>query len=182
MRAGREVAADAAHRTPGIIELMTFDNGELRELEVLGRLTRGLLHELANPLVALVGTAQLAHADAEPGSKLAERLALVERTGTEIAEIVRTLQAFVRLQAEPALELSLRDAAEGAAALVQRVLPGETVVRVAGDATVHAAPGPVWCELVALIVAERERDPDAPVDLSVEPGVVRARGGAEVRP
>lgn len=160
---------------------MTFDNAERRSAALLGRLTRGALHELANPLVALLGTAELARADAPPGSKLEERLALVERTGAEIAALVRALQAFIRLDAEPPRSLSLREAAEGAAALVQRVLPGDTVVRVAGDATVHAAPGEVWQGLVALILDERERAPAAPIELTVEPGVVRSAGGGEVR-
>ena len=38
-----------------------------RALIVLGRLTRGALHELANPLVALTGSAELALDTAEPG-------------------------------------------------------------------------------------------------------------------
>src|SRR5688572_5372452 len=126
MRVERELAADARHRTLGIIEAMTFDNAEARGLEVLGRLTRGALHEIANPLLALVGTAELALGEQPGGSKLHERLALIQRTGQEISEIVRALQGFLRLQAEPPTELSLRDAAEGASALVRRVVPGET--------------------------------------------------------
>ena len=53
-----------------IIETMTYDTKETCALATLGRLTRGALHELANPLVALLGSAELALADAEPGTKI----------------------------------------------------------------------------------------------------------------
>ncbi len=47
---GREPAPDAA------------------QLEILGRLTRGALHELANPLLALLGNAELESTPASTGS------------------------------------------------------------------------------------------------------------------
>ena len=70
-------------------------------LATLGRLTRGALHEISNPLVALLGSAELALGDAEPGTKLHSRISLTQRTGAEVAEIVRALQAFIRLQSQP---------------------------------------------------------------------------------
>ena len=48
--------------------------------------------------MGLIGSAELALDDAEPGTKLHERIALTHRTGAEIAGIVRALQAFIRLQ------------------------------------------------------------------------------------
>ena len=78
---------------------------------------------------------------AEPGTKLHERIALTQRTGTEIAGIVRALQAFIRLQDAPAGQLSLGDAAAEAVALVDLVLPTHDVtLTTAGDATVVDAP------------------------------------------
>ena len=78
-----------------IIETVTYDAEELRLLATLGRLTRGALHELANPLVALLGSAELALGEVEPGTRLHDRIALTQRTGAEVVEIVRALQAFV---------------------------------------------------------------------------------------
>ena len=102
----------------------------------LGRLTRGALHELSNPLVALLGSAELALVDAEPGTKLHDRIALTQRTGAEVVEIVRALQGFVRLQSQPPAELSVAAAAADAVALVERVQPTHDVeLRVSGDAT-----------------------------------------------
>ena len=65
----------------GIIEPVQHDTEETRTLVTLGRLTRGALHELSNPLVALLGSAELALNDVEPGTKLHDRIALTHRTG-----------------------------------------------------------------------------------------------------
>ncbi|MHB1243805.1 MAG: hypothetical protein ACYC1P_10485, partial [Gaiellaceae bacterium] len=102
---------------------MTYGDDESRAMHTLGRLTRGALHEIANPLVALVGSAELALGEVEPGSKLHDRIALTRRTGTEIAEIVKALQAFVRQQGEPPADVSVGEAAADAIALVSRVMP-----------------------------------------------------------
>ena len=128
---------------------------EERALATLGRLTRGALHELANPLLALVGTAEFALGDAEPGTKLHGRLELVQRTGQEIAEIVRALQAFAREQSSPPTRLALGDSAEAAVALVRRVsaVPDvELAVRRESEPEVVAAPGAVAAALVELLL------------------------------
>ncbi len=161
---------------------MSHDTPDAATLRTLGRLTRGALHELANPLVALVGTAELALEDAEPGTKLHDRIALTHSTGTEIAAIVRTLQAFVRLQAEPVSEQSVGAAAADAVALVERVTPTRgRALSAGGDARVVAQPGELRARLVELLLDALDGTEDGNVELSVEDGVVRATGGAELR-
>ena len=169
----------------GIIETVQSNARESRTLETLGLLTRGALHEMANPLVALVGSAELALGETEPGTKLHERVALTLRTGSEIAEIVRALQAFVRAQAQPEERLSLGSAANDAIALVTRVLPTHDVTLTAsGDATVFARPGAVSCALVELLVEALE-NAQGPLELTVEErgdeALVTATGGGERR-
>ena len=167
----------------GIIEPVSYGDDEIRALATLGRLTRGALHEISNPLVALLGSAELALGDAEPGTKLHDRIALTQRTGAEVVEIVRALQAFVRLQAEPVAELSVGEAAAGAVALVARVLPTHGVeLRSSGDATAVAAPGELQGRLVELLIAALA-DPGRGerVELVVGDGVVTATGGGELR-
>jgi signal transduction histidine kinase len=159
------------------------DIEEIRSLETLGRLTRGALHQISNPLVALLGSAELALADAEPGTKLHDRLALTQRTGAEIVEIVRALQAFIRLQQQPAEQLSVGAAASDAVALVTKVLPTHDVeLSATGDSTVVARPGELQRRLVDLLVAalgESERGDS--IALVVGDGVVTATGGRELR-
>jgi two-component system, NtrC family, sensor kinase len=156
---------------------------ETRSLETLGRLTRGALHQIANPLVALLGSAELALADAQPGTKLHDRLALTQRTGAEIVEIVRALQSFIRLQQQPAEEVSVGAAAAAAITLVRTVLPTHDVeLRTTGDATVVARPGELRRQLVELLVAAMD-DParDGSVELVVGDGIVTATGGGQLR-
>lgn len=160
---------------------------EAHLLRTLGLLTRGALHELSNPLVALVGSAELALQEAEPGSKLQQRIALTHRTGSEIAAIVRALQAFIRRQSLPPAPLSMGAAAAEAIALVELVLPTHDVtLAAAGDARVVMAPGELQCALVELLVeALAGAGSRGAVTLTVrsEAGdaVVEATGGGELR-
>ena len=162
---------------------MPYDTEETRALATLGRLTRGALHELSNPLVALLGSAELALVDAEPGTKLHDRIALTQRTGAEVVEIVRALQSFVRLQSQPAEELSVGDAAAEAISLVTRVVPTHHVeLRSSGDTTTVAGPGEIRGRLVELLLDALEAPgPGSVVELVVTEGVVTATGGGELR-
>lgn len=121
----------------------------------LGRLTRGALHEIANPLLALVGTAELALTETEPGSKLRDRLETVRATGDEIATIVRALQAFARQRHDPPRRISLADAADDAVALVQLVAAAPDVrisARREAEPRVHESPADVSGALVGLLL------------------------------
>ena len=166
---------------------MSDDALETRSLRTLGLLTRGALHEISNPLMALVGSAELALDAAEPGTKVHDRISLTHRTGTEIAEIVRALQGFIRLQDAPAGPLSLGAEAAEAVALVELVLPTHNVTLTAsGDATVDASPGEVSCSLVELLVDALERsDSRGEIALTVRSegneAIVEATGGGELR-
>jgi signal transduction histidine kinase len=163
------------------------DARETRSLLTIGLLTRGTLHEISNPLVGLVGSAELALDEVEPGTKLYDRIALTHRTGSEIAGIVRALQAFIRLQDAPVRSFSLGEAAAEAVALVDLVMPTHNVtLTAAGDATVVAAPGEVRCALVELLVDALERsDAKGAIELTVSAdggeAIVAATGGGEFR-
>ena len=162
----------------GIIEPVSYDTDDLRALATLGRLTRGALHELSNPLVALLGSAELALGEAEPGTKLHDRISLTQRTGTEVVEIVRALQAFIRIQSQPPEQLSVGAAAADSVALVQRVLPTHDVeLRSSGDATTVAGPGEIRRRLVELLLDALD-DPGRGevIELIVGDGVVTASG------
>lgn len=162
---------------------------EERALRTLGRLTRGALHEIANPLLALVGSAEFALADAPPGTKLHSRIELVQRTGEEIAEIVRMLQSFARQQSAPPARLTLGDAAESAVALVRRVSAVrdvELTVRRAAEPEVVAAPGAVASALVdllldALVDAERGNTVELVVARDGPDATATVTGAGELR-
>ena len=159
-----------------IIETVTYDAEELRLLATLGRLTRGALHELSNPLVALLGSAELALGEAEPGTKLHDRIALTHRTGAEIVEIVRALQAFVRLQAQPPGSSRSAPQRPTRSRSSTRVLPTHDVeLRSSGDATTVAGPGEIRRRLVELLLDALDAPGRGPViELVVADGVVTA--------
>lgn len=170
-----------------MIEAVRDDADDTREQDMamatLGRLTRGALHEISNPLLALVGSAELALAEAEPGTKLHGRLSLAQSTGAEIVEIVRALQSYVRLQAEPEATLSVGAAARDAVALVSRVLPTHGVeLSASGDATVSARPGELQRLLVELLLAALASPGRGDrIELVVADGGVTATGGGALR-
>jgi len=148
------VRSNLASIREGIIETAAVDTGESQALETLGRLTRGALHELSNPLVALLGSAELALMETERETKLHERVVIIHETAAELAGIVRALQGFLRLQYDPPRRLSLGEAADAAAELVTRVTPVTDVsFATTGDAVVVAAPGAVATDLVALLLS-----------------------------
>lgn len=158
-------------------------------LRTLGRLTRGALHEIANPLLALVGSAEFALADAPPGTKLHSRLELVQRTGGEIGEIVRALQGFARQQSAPPTRVLLGEAAGAAVTLVRRVSAVrdvELAVRRESEPEVVAAPGDVASALVELLLdalAGAERGDVIELVVSREDGeaVASVAGTGELR-
>jgi len=124
-------------------------------LVTLGRLTRGALHEMANPLLALVGTADFALMEAEPGTKLHDRLATVHSTALEITGIVRALQGFARQRHEPPRRIALADAANEAVGLVRLVAAAPDVeisARAEAQPRVHEAPAAVSGALVDLLL------------------------------
>jgi signal transduction histidine kinase len=160
-----------------------------RHAAVLGRLTRGALHEIANPLLALVGSAELALEDAEAGTKVRSRLEVVHSMGSEIAQIVRALQAYARERDEPPRRLSLADAAEQAITLVRRVSAVRDVeleLRRVSEPAVIVAPGALKPRLVELLLdglAEAARGDVVRLSISSEgaEAVAQVSGVGELR-
>ena len=55
-----------------------------------------LVHDINNPLFAILGHVEFALRDAEPGSPAEERMLIIQRTGLEIKDILRTLEEHAR--------------------------------------------------------------------------------------
>lgn len=131
------------------------EQSEHEQLALLGRLTRGFLHELANPLLALTGSAEFALADAEPGTKLRDRLEIVHSTALEIGELIRALQGYIREGSAPPRRLALAEAAAETIAFVRRVSAVRDVelsTRADAEPVVLASPGAVRRRLVELVL------------------------------
>ncbi|MFN3244101.1 MAG: ATP-binding protein [Planctomycetota bacterium] len=73
--------------------------GQLRQaqkMEAIGQLAGGIAHDFNNLLTAIIGPAELAMADAEPGSQLAADLRQIKNTGERAARLTQKLLAFAR--------------------------------------------------------------------------------------
>ncbi len=159
-------------------ELAASDAAQQARLATIGRLTRGALHELGNPLVALIGTAELVTANAEPGSRLRERLDLIGDTANEISDVVRALQRVARVGAtEDKERVELSTEAAAALVLVQRLIPGRHC-QIEGSyppdaAVVETPPGALLVALVALLLDALDSPTPGPIRLAV------SRNGAD---
>src|SRR4029077_20539365 len=92
---------------------------EAARLAALGGIAGEVVHELNNPLFAILGLVEMLLKDAEPGSRAEHRLALVQQTGIELRELVRTFAGFARDSGE-ATSVELADAVAQAVAVTAR--------------------------------------------------------------
>ncbi len=133
-------------------------------LAAVGELAAGVAHEVNNPLFAILGLTEFLAKDAEPGSKAAERLELIRRSGEEIKDIVRALLDFARENPEERLVVPIDDVVHEALTLVSRTNAHkgiELVESYADDgALVCASSNQLKQILLNLIANARQAMPD----------------------
>jgi two-component system, NtrC family, sensor kinase len=107
--------------------LLTLPDDQRAELErelvplaraaALGELAADVAHDVANPLFGVMGLVDLLLEDVPPGSDLAARVELVQRSTLEIRRTVQGLLDFARLGADDSGSALLPGAAEEATRL-----------------------------------------------------------------
>lgn len=125
----------------------------------------------------------------ESGAKLRGRVETIHHTGSEITQIVRALQGFLRLRNDPPRRLWLAQAAEEAVSLVRLVSPTpdvEVSARAKAQPQVHEAPGAVAAGLVDILLdalATSDRGDAIELVVSEEGAAALAavKGGGELR-
>jgi signal transduction histidine kinase len=165
----------------GPVAAEPVDHAELEaaRLELLGRILPAALHELSNPLVALVGTVELLLADTEPGRDRT-RLELVQRTADEVAALVRSLQRLTRERLEPETELDLGTFTRETADLAVRFSGVKGIgcdVRVDRPATLVARPAVLRQALLGLLLDALE-SANADVEVELDARGVRVGSGS----
>src|SRR5438067_2038362 len=82
---------------------------EAGRLLALGSLVPGVVHELNNALLGLLGMLELARGDASPA--VGDRLAIAQQAGEEIRELARVLGALAREPLDERVAIDLRELA-----------------------------------------------------------------------
>jgi signal transduction histidine kinase len=114
---------------------------ELRKLGktlAVGQFAPGVIHEINNPLFAILGLLEFLLAESEPGSKTHERLLLMQQSGLEIKNIVRTVIDFSRERHDERMEWRLDDLAAEAVQLFRRTSVARDI-----ELDLEAGPGPL---------------------------------------
>jgi signal transduction histidine kinase len=125
-------------------------------LVVVGELARDVAHELNNPLFAILGLVELLLGDADPSSRLGQRLGLIQKTGLEMKQIVHSLLDFARGASTGPQVVALGEVAESAVGVARRASAAKDVELVVepgpAGAVVECDPAQVIPVLVDLIV------------------------------
>jgi two-component system, NtrC family, sensor kinase len=144
------------------------------KLAAIGELAAGVVHEINNPLFAILGHVEFALRDAQPGSATAERMQIIQRTGLEIKELVRSLLQFARGGSDEFRSLAVRDVCADAIRLLRLISAGrdvEIVERYLGTPTpVWASPDQLKQIVLALLLNAQQAMPEGgTVTVEVEP-------------
>jgi signal transduction histidine kinase len=109
------------------------------KLTAVGSLAGSVVHELNNPLFAILGLVEFLLRDAEPGSRAQQRLELIQTTGLEMKEIARALLDFAREQPGELEPIALDEAIASVAEIFRlaSAAKGVDVVQQIEGAPVH---------------------------------------------
>src|SRR5712664_5021390 len=99
---------------------------QLQKFEAIGRLAGGIAHDFNNAIGAIMGWADLALQEAQPGTRLQERLQKICAQAQRTAGLTSQLLAFARQQVLQPRRIDLNGLIEEGTSLLQKVI-GENI-------------------------------------------------------
>ncbi len=107
-------------------ETLQAQLNQAQKMESVGRLAGGVAHDFNNMLGVILGHAELAIGQVEPGSPLRSDLEEIRTAATRSADLTRQLLAFARKQPVTPRALDLNEAVGGMVRMMQRLI-GERI-------------------------------------------------------
>jgi PAS domain S-box-containing protein len=133
-----------------------------QKMESIGRLAGGVAHDFNNLLTAILGNAELAAVDLEPGHPAQASIAEITKAAEGAARLTRQLLSFARRQMIVPVPLNISEVVEGSLELLRRLLGEDIEITAALDpklGVVEADPGQIQQVLVNLTVNARDAMP-----------------------
>jgi two-component system, cell cycle sensor histidine kinase and response regulator CckA len=102
---------------------------QLQKFEAIGRLAGGIAHDFNNAIGAIMGWADLALQEAQPGTRLEERLQKISAQARRTAGLTSQLLAFARQQVLQPRRIDLNGLIEEGTSLLRKVIGADVEVR-----------------------------------------------------
>ncbi|HXM93132.1 MAG TPA: response regulator [Candidatus Acidoferrum sp.] len=102
---------------------------QLQKFEAIGRLAGGIAHDFNNAIGAIMGWADLALQEAQPGTRLQERLKKICAQSQRTAGLTSQLLAFARQQVLQPRRIDLNGLIEEGTSLLRKVIGADVEVR-----------------------------------------------------
>ena len=111
---------------------------ESQRMEAVGQLAGGIAHDFNNLLTAIISPAEMALADLDPDSEIAQDLRQIKETGERAARMTQRLLAFARKEVSRLEPMSITDMAESSHEMLERMVGSAYSLKLACDQDVPA--------------------------------------------
>ena len=110
---------------------------QAQKMEAIGTLAGGIAHDFNNILGAVLGYAEMAREDSEPGSKAAEGLDRVIEAAKRAAELVKQILAFSRQAVSEPIPLNPEHIIKETIKFLRPSLPSTITIRQQSENSIH---------------------------------------------